>query len=285
MIRTEVTFESTSKKGRAGDINLHYHEAGEGPVLIALHGSGPGASAWSNFKQNLPDFAEHHRTLLIDQPGFGLSDKPDYHEATQIYFARAVRDLMDSLGIERAHFLGNSMGASVTLRFALDYPDRADKLVLMAGGVVVPLFGPDPSEGVGILREFLADPTKKNLERFVRVMVWDQSFVTPELLEERWKTISDPDNFAGFQRVSAPGPVVRAANEANEIWRELDRVRHHILLIWGRDDRVVPLEKAFFGLRRLANVQLHVFSQCGHWAQVEKQREFDRLVLDFIGGF
>jgi 4,5:9,10-diseco-3-hydroxy-5,9,17-trioxoandrosta-1(10),2-diene-4-oate hydrolase len=285
-IDTELTFDSTTRTAQLDDLKVHYNEAGSGEeVLIALHGSGPGASGWSNFKGNLPTFASRFRTLLVDQPGFGGTDKPVIKEAILTYCARAVRDLMDSLGIEKAHFVGNSMGGSTTLRFALDYPERAGKLVMMAGGPTHSVFSPHPSEGMRVLQEFFAPPgpSKEKMERFVRVMVWDQRLVTEELLEERWRTVSDPETLAGFVRNANPDRETELQRrEESELWRHLEKVNHQVLLIWGRDDRVVPLDGAFFGLRRLRNSRLHVFSRCGHWVQVERRDEFNRLVMDFL---
>src|SRR5437667_7950463 len=113
----------------AGDLTLHYHEAGTGAPLVLLHGGGPGASAWSNWKQNLAPFAAHFRVLAVDQPGYGRSDKPVIKGGMWEFYARAVRGLLDELGLEQAHFIGNSLGGGTTLKFALDYPDRPDRLV------------------------------------------------------------------------------------------------------------------------------------------------------------
>ena len=123
----KFSFDTTSRFAQLENIRLHYNEAGSGDALILLHGGGPGASGWSNFKQNLPGLSEHFRVLLVDQPMFGLSDKPDIEEHYFDFSARAVLQLMDSLDIEKAHFLGNSLGGGTTFRFALTYPDRASR--------------------------------------------------------------------------------------------------------------------------------------------------------------
>jgi 4,5:9,10-diseco-3-hydroxy-5,9,17-trioxoandrosta-1(10),2-diene-4-oate hydrolase len=287
MVAQELTFEATSHRVEVGGLTLHYNEAGESDsVLIALHGSGPGASGWSNFKGNLPALAAHFRTLLVDLPGFGESDKPRISEAAYGFAARAVRNLMDDLGIQRADFLGNSYGGGAATRFALDYPERSGKLVLMGpAGVAHLLLSPEPSEGRKLLWDFFAPPgpSKEKLERFVRVMVWNQDFVTADLLEERWKAVSNPEALAGFVQAAMPDPAtVREFGQQQELWREIERLENEVLLIWGRDDRVVPLDAAFLALKRLRNARLHVFSRCGHWAQVEKRAEFNRLVVDFL---
>lgn len=283
---SEFTFEATSRFAQAGDLKLHYNEAGDGETLVMLHGGGPGASSWSNFKQNLPAFAEHFRVLLVDQPQFGLSDKPATKEQFSFFSARAVRDLLDELGIERAHFLGNSLGGGTSLRFALDYPDRANRLVLMGpGGACLPILSPEPSEGLKLLSAFLAPPgpSREKLEAFVRIMVYDQDLVTEELIEERYKLATAPDVLGGMVNffTTAMGTTPEQRLQA-EIWRDVDQIKHPTLMTWGRDDRVLPLDGALFALHRMENARLHVFPRCGHWAQLEHPREFERIAIDFL---
>lgn len=281
-----TTFESSSRFAQLGDLRLHYNEAGEGDVLVMLHGGGPGATGWSNFKQNLPAFSSRFRVLLVDQPQFGLSDKPETKEQFNVVAARAVRDLLDALDVPRAHFLGNSLGGGTAFRFALDYPDRAERLVLMGpGGACIPVLSPEPTEGVKLLGNFLAPPgpSREKLEAFVRIMVYDQSLVTEELIEERYKVASDPSVVRGLVNflttVMGPGEEQRTKGE---IWREIDRVEHRTLITWGRDDRVLPLDGALFMLHRMQDARLHVFPRCGHWAQLEHAREFERISIDFL---
>jgi pimeloyl-ACP methyl ester carboxylesterase len=280
------SFEATSRFAQAGDLRLHYNDVGEGDVLVMLHGGGPGATGWSNFKQNLPAFASRFRVLLVDQPQFGLSDKPDPKEQFNVVAARAIRDLLDELDIARAHFLGNSLGGGTSFRFALDYPDRTDRLVLMGpGNACIPILSPEPSEGVKVLANFLAPPgpSREKLEAFVRIMVYDQSFVTEELIDERFKVASDPSVIKGLinflTTVMGTNPEQRLQAE---IWRDLEHIEHPTLITWGRDDRVLPLDGALFALHRMKNARLHVFPRCGHWAQLEHAREFERLAIDFL---
>ena len=186
MASQPLSFDETSRFAQLGDLRLHYNEVGEGDVLVMLHGSGPGATGWSNFKQNLPAFASRFHVLVVDQPQFGLSDKPESKEQFNVFAARAIRDLLDELGIAQAHFLGNSLGGGTAMRFALDYPDRASRLVLMGpGNSWLPILAPEPTEGIKILGKFLAPPgpSREKMEEFIRIMVYDQSFVTEELID------------------------------------------------------------------------------------------------------
>ncbi|WP_327094293.1 alpha/beta fold hydrolase [Nocardia vinacea] len=284
---TELTFESTSRYAQARpDLRLHYHEAGvgNGPTIVLLHGGGPGASSWSNFARNIPVLAREFHVLAVDQPGFGLSDKPTEHPQYFAHSASALKDLLDALEISgRVHLLGNSLGGGTAVRFALDYPDRAGKLVLMGpGGLSVNLFAPDPTEGVKNLAKFNYEPTRENLEAFLRIMVFDQSLITDELIDERFASASTPEALAATR---AMGKSFAGADfEQGMIWRDAYKLRQPVLLIWGREDRVNPLDGALVATKMIPRVQLHVFGGCGHWAQLEKFDEFNRLATDFLAG-
>lgn len=285
---SEITFESTSRYAQVRpDLKLHYHEAGvgNGPTIVLLHGGGPGASSWSNFARNIPVLAKQFHVLAVDQPGYGLSDKPTEHPQYFVHSASALNDLLSTLEIPgRVHLLGNSLGGGAAVRFALDYPDRAGRLVLMGpGGLSVNLFAPDPTEGVKNLAKFSAPPegpTREKLEAFLRVMVFDQSLITPELLDERFAAASTPESLAAAR---AMGKSFSSADfEKGMLWREAYKLRQRVLLIWGREDRVNPLDGALLALKMIPRAQLHVFGGCGHWAQLEKFDEFNRLAADFL---
>jgi 4,5:9,10-diseco-3-hydroxy-5,9,17-trioxoandrosta-1(10),2-diene-4-oate hydrolase len=273
------------KYAQAGSLKLHYHEAGaeHAETVILLHGGGPGASAWSNFGRNLPVFAKHYRTIAVDQPGFGRSDKPAEHPQYFRHSADAVAALMDALGIERAHFVGNSLGGGAAVRFALNHGKRAGRLVLMGpGGLSVNLFAPDPTEGVKNLGKFAAHPSRERMEAFLRIMVHDQSLVTDELIDERFAAANTPESLAAM-RAMGMSFAQPDTYEEGLLWREAHRLRQRVLLIWGREDRVNPLDGALVALKTIPRAQLHVFGGCGHWAQLEKFDEFNRLALDFLG--
>ncbi|KOG23959.1 MULTISPECIES: 4,5:9,10-diseco-3-hydroxy-5,9,17-trioxoandrosta-1(10),2-diene-4-oate hydrolase [Streptomyces] len=286
----ELTYESTSRTAKAAGLTLHYHEAAPAgrtagaPVVIMLHGGGPGASAWSNFGRNLPVLAERFRTLLVDQPCFGRSDKPELDKDYFSFSADAVAALMDELGITQAHFIGNSLGGGTAVRMALNHPGKVGKLLLMGpGGISVNLFAPDPTEGIKRLLEFntAPEPTREQLRGFLSVMAYDQSVVTDELVEERWASATDPDTRLGSARMGASFADPAWAEDAM-LWREAHRITQPVLLTWGREDRVNPLDGALVALKTIPDARLHVFPHCGHWAQTERADEFNRLAVDFF---
>ncbi|AKN15984.1 4,5:9,10-diseco-3-hydroxy-5,9,17-trioxoandrosta-1(10),2-diene-4-oate hydrolase [Mycobacterium haemophilum] len=285
----ELTFESTSRfaevQVEGGPLKLHYHEAGVGndQTVVLLHGGGPGASSWTNFSRNIAVLAQHFHVLAVDQPGYGHSDKRAEHGQFNRFAATALNGLFDQLNLGRVPLVGNSLGGGTAVRFALDYPDRAGRLVLMGpGGLSINLFAPDPTEGVKRLSKFSIEPTRENLEAFLRVMVYDKNLITAELVDQRFALASTPESLAATR---AMGKSFAGADfELGMMWREVYRLRQPVLLIWGREDRVNPLDGALVALKTIPRAQLHVFGQCGHWAQVEKFDEFNNLTIDFLGG-
>ncbi len=266
---------------------IAYYEAGEAREgrlpLVMLHGGGPGASSWSNFGSALAGFAADYRTILIDQPGFGSSGKPAVVGNYYRHAADHVTGVLDQLGIDRFHVLGNSLGGGTAMRLALMHPKRVARLVLMGpGGLSLNLFHADPTEGVQRLMVFGADPTRENLRAFIKTMVVNQDLVTDELVEERFADATAPGALDAMRSMGMSfwNPE---SYEDGMLWREAHRVRQHTLLTWGREDRVNPLDGAMVALKLIPKAQLHVFPNCGHWAQIEAAEEFRETAVAFLG--
>jgi 4,5:9,10-diseco-3-hydroxy-5,9,17-trioxoandrosta-1(10),2-diene-4-oate hydrolase len=258
---------------------------GDADTVVLLHGGGPGASSWSNFGKNMPVIAKRFRAVMMDLPGYGGSAArpPTGHFFTLA--ADAVAGLLDELGIAKTHLIGNSLGGGTAMRFALRYPERAGRLVLMGpGGLTLNVLAPDPTEGVRRLMDFAAPPgpSRDKMEAFLRVMVYDQRLITDELIDERYAVACRPEALAGMAAMGSS--FFGAHAEDGMLWREAHRLGHEVLLIWGREDRVNPLDGALIALKQLRRAQLHVFGGCGHWAQLEKFDEFNELSLRFLAG-
>lgn len=284
--------ESVRKSAKAGDITLNYYEAGPeggtsggvggGLPLVMLHGGGPGASAWSNFGPALPLFAKAFRTLLVDQPGFGASNKPPVVGNYYRHSAEYVVKLLDELQIDRIHLLGNSLGGGTAMRLALEHPDRVGRLVLMGpGGLSLNLFHADPTEGVQRLMDFGANPSRETLRAFISTMVVNQALVTDELVEERFADAMAPGAQDAMRQMGMSFWNPETA-EDGMLWREAHKLRKHTLLTWGREDRVNPLDGAMVALKLIPRAQLHVFPNCGHWAQIEAAEEFAEITTAFL---
>ena len=280
---SELSFESTSNfldtpKGR-----LHYHVAGDGPPLLLLHGSGPGVSGWANFRGNLPVFAEHFTTYLLDMPGAGKSYSPDVNP--MMAAPGAVLDFLDGLGLGPLPIVGNSMGGAIAARIAADHPERVSRLATI-GGVGVALFNPSPPEGIKLLVEFVEDPTRERLVKWMESMVYDPGILTDEFVQMRWESATDPRTAADIKKLYNM-PMLeamrtrRAFGAADQI-AMLTRIQAPTLLMWGRDDRVTPLDGSLAAMRFIPRCELHVFYDCGHWTMIERKDEFESTVLAFL---
>jgi len=263
---------------------LRYHEAGDGPALLLLHGSGPGVTGWRNYRGNLGFFAQHFRCLVLEFPGFGVSD--DFGGHPMLDAQRAAVVFADALGLGRVDIIGNSMGGGVGINFAINHPDRVRHLVTI-GGIGTNIFSPGPSEGIRLLQEFTEDPTRARLVDWLNSMVYDPALVTDELIEERWALATDPETLESARRMygkaafAAMMEMMRNADFPLP-WSIMHKVKAPTLLTWGRDDRVSPLDMALVPMRTIPNAELHVFPNCGHWVMIEAKAAFERTVLSFL---
>ena len=282
MATATLTEAATSKYAQTGavsnNIRVHYNEAGTGDPVIFLHGSGPGASSWSNFARNVGPFSEKYRALLMDQPGYNKTDTvvigPD-QTRSQIN-GNAVVGLMDALGLEKASFVGNSMGGATALNVAVDFPDRVDKLVLMGSGSGggANIFSQQPTEGSKVLNEVFDEPSVAGFRKLINIMLYDGSQVSDEILEQRYQ--STVGNMAHVEARA------KSNNAQRDISVQIPGITAPTLIIHGLNDRVVPFENSLKLLASIPNSRLVVFQRCGHWAQFEHAAEFNRVVLDFL---
>jgi 2-hydroxy-6-oxonona-2,4-dienedioate hydrolase len=283
---TTITDASTSRLVRIkeGDLDLqiHYNDAGKGEqTVVMLHGSGPGASGWSNFHRNVePLVSAGYRVVLMDAPGWSKSDPIVSKGSRSDLNATALKGLLDVLKIDKAHLIGNSMGGHSAVAFALANPSRVGKLVLMGGGTGgVSSFVPMPTEGIKLIGALYRDPSIENLKRMMNVFVYDTSALTEDLFRLRLDNmLSRREHLENFVKSAEANP-----KQFPDVGHRLGEISAETMVIWGRDDRFVPLDT---GLRLVAGLQkadLHVFSRCGHWAQWEHAEKFNRMVVEFLG--
>ncbi|WP_280503186.1 alpha/beta fold hydrolase [Nocardia farcinica] len=263
---------------------LRYRESGDGPPLLLLHGSGPGVTGWRNFGGNVPAFAAHYRTLVLELPGFGISD--DFGAPHPMMSAQqAVTAFLDGLGLDRVRVIGNSMGGFVATDFALANPDRVDRVVTV-GGIGTPLFSAAPGEGIIRLGEFVENPTREALVAWLRSMVHDPALITEELIEQRWQQATDPATLENSRRMYGRAALARIAEAARAVetpsWAKLGQLTAPVLITWGRDDRVSPVDMALLPMRLLRNGELHIFPNCGHWVMIEQKQAWEAVVLAFL---
>ncbi|WP_067563304.1 alpha/beta fold hydrolase [Nocardia acidivorans] len=281
----DITYENTRREIRTDQGVIRYHEAGDGPPLLLLHGSGIGVSGWRNYRGNLAVFAEHFHCYVIEFPGFGISDPvPGAHPVLSA--VDSVIRFMDALGIDNAPLIGNSMGGVVAVNVAVKHPDRISKIISI-GGVGTGIFSANPSEGTRLLQEFADSPSRDALIRWLNCMVYHPETVTADIIDERWELAANPESqralkamygsesFALQQQFLANSPTP-------PYWAMLHKVQCPTLLAWGKDDRQCPPDMAMMPLRLIPHSELHIFPRCGHWVMIEAKQAFERISLEFL---
>lgn len=260
---------------RVDGVDTNYHDVGSGPPVVLIHGSGPGVSAWANWRLTLPALAEQHRVLAPDVLGFGYTERPAGVRYDLDTWVRHLVGFLDALGIDRASVVGNSFGGALALRLASAYPDRVDKLVLM-GSVGVP-FAITP--GLDAVWRF--QPSLPAMRALLDVFAYDRSLVSDDLAGLRLAAATRP----GVQEAFAlmfPAPRQAWVDALTIDDDSIRAIAALTLVVHGRDDEVIPLANSLRLLELIERAQLHVFGQCGHWVQIEKMAEFNRLVSDFL---
>lgn len=277
----ELTEEGTSRFVQTKSWKIHYNEAGEGHPVLLLHGSGPGATGWSNFYPNLGALSARFRTVAVDMPGWGRSDATVFGATDQ---SATVIEVMDSLGIEQAALIGNSMGGATSLAVAARHPERVSHLITMGSGsyLTAPtLFGPGdgPSEGLKVLFNAYRNPTPEQIKALVQIMTFSDEFATDELAALRSEAaLARPDHLENFLEGLQNQGFGRYAAGIEEI----ASISTPSLLLHGRDDRVVQFEHSLRLLPLIRNSRMVLVNRCGHWLQIEHAAEFNRLAIDFI---
>ncbi len=247
MATTDFTEEGTSKTLQAGGMNIHYHEVGQGDPVVFLHSYGPGTTAWITFYKTLGVLSQHFRCLLLDLPNFGRTGPVIYNEPVHDLHARTALALMDALGIEKAHLVGNSQGGQAAMVFAYTYPDRIRKLVTGACHIATGgdryLMANRPSEGSRVTQEVHANPTRENVHRYLRVHLDDETLVTDELIDYIHQSHTGrPDHEEARQKSVSVyhdhGPAVTT-------------IQAPTLIIWGRYDRMCAFEIGIAALNHI----------------------------------
>ena len=252
---------------------IHYHEQGEGEVVIFLHGAGGGASGYSNFKGNYPAFAEAgYRSIVPDLIGYGLSSKPDLAQYDLDLFIAGVKGLVDGLGLKNVTLLGNSLGGAVALGYALAYPDDVARLILMAPGGVEDIDTYLAMPGIANMFEiYKSGKTGAEAMRAVMTMqLFDPSLLTEEIINERAPI--------ALTQTNAARSVLKVPN----MTERLHELRCPVFGFWGVNDQFNPASGAAKLLDNCPNARMVMLNRCGHWVQVEHREMFNRSCIDFM---
>ncbi len=279
-----MTFVNT-RKIETGNYQTYIHEGGEktAETIIFLHGSGPGASANTNWKHILPHFKEKFYVIAPDIFGFGQTDHPEEYPKNGAEWmserVQQVLSIMDTLEIEKAHLVGNSLGGVIALHLLMYAPNRFERVVLMgAGGGLT-----EPTPELAKLANFHKDPNPVAFKNLLSWFLYDKSVLENELdaiVAERLEMFLKPEVRRSYEENFTKSHLSDMLIPPSAL-KQMD---HSILLIHGHGDRFVPMESSLYVMDYLPNAQLHIFKRCGHWAQVEQKERFIKLTSDFFNG-
>jgi len=259
----------------ANGYRIHYLDAGQGDVVVFLHGSGPGASGHSNFKGNYPVLVEAgYRCIVPDLIGYGFSDKPDDVDHPLSFFVQCVVQTLEVAGVKRCTLVGNSLGGAVALGIALDHPELVEKLILMAPGGLSEL--PEYQAMPGMQKVFqvfgAGGPVTHDVMKdlFATGLMYDPRHATDELVEER------------MQIMQIMNGHVMATMQVPVLVDRLHEIDVPVLGFWGMDERMMPESGIMAMAKNLQHLRLILVTECGHWVMVEHEAMFNRACLDFL---
>lgn len=270
-----ITNPEIGKSIVANGIVTNYHDVGSGAPVLLIHGSGPGVSAWANWRLTIPALSQQCRVIAPDMVGFGFSQRPaDICYDLDTWVAQAI-GLLDALEIDCADIVGNSFGGGLALALAIRHPQRVRRLVLMgAAGVSFPI-----TPGLDAVWGY--QPSIANMRKLLDVFAFDRALMTDELAELRYKASIQP----GFQEAFAsmfPAPRQNGVDALASREQDIRALQHETLVVHGREDRVIPLSNSLTLAQWISRSQLHVYGRCGHWTQIEHAARFNQLVANFL---
>lgn len=272
-----LTMIEKGKYIETNGIQTHYHEDGNGDPLLLIHGSGPGVSAWANWRLVFPILSKHFHLFAPDVVGFGYTQRPEGIQYSVDLWVNHMISFIETLELDRVSIIGNSMGGALALHMAHRRPDLINKLILMgSAGLSFPI-----TEELDQVWGY--EPSFENMKRLIRTFSYNQAAAANnDLVEMRYRASIQ----AGFQESYSsmfPAPRQRHVDALALNEEILKNMNIPTLLIHGREDRIIPLSETSWKLAQLMpNAELHVFSQCGHWTQIEKTKEFTDQVIHFL---
>lgn len=258
-----------------GGIVTNYHDEGSGQPVVLIHGSGPGVTAYANWRLTIPELAKHHRVLAPDVLGFGYTERPQGVRYDMEAWTQHLLGFLDAVGLEKVALVGNSFGGALALSIATRAPERVEKLVLM-GSAGVPF---EITAGLNAVWGF--EPSLDAMRELMGVFAYDRSLLTDDLAATRLEAATRPGIQEAF-RSMFPAPRQRSVDALTVNEALIRAIEVPTLIVHGRDDQVIPLANSLKLLELIETSQLHVFGQCGHWVQIEHADDFARIVDDFL---
>ncbi len=272
---TALITPEVGKSVVANGISTNYLEAGAGEPVVLIHGSGPGVTAYANWRLTIPPLSGRFHCYAPDMAGFGFTQRPAGITYDLQTWVDQLLGFLDALGLGRVSLVGNSFGGAVALRFAANHPGRVNRLVLM-GSVGVPFEITDALDAVWGYQPSL-DAMRRMLDHFA----YSRELVTDELAQVRYEASVRP----GFQESFAamfPAPRQRWVDALTTPDEQIAALPHPTLIVHGRDDRVIPPATSLRLHQLIDDSELHLFGRCGHWTQIERSASFAALLGEFL---
>jgi 4,5:9,10-diseco-3-hydroxy-5,9,17-trioxoandrosta-1(10),2-diene-4-oate hydrolase len=265
----------TRRHAVAGGHQICVNEAGQGPAVVFIHGSGPGASGVSNFRLNIETFvAAGYRVILPDLIGYGASSKPEGLDYTLDLFTDTLHEALKAHGVEKAVLVGNSLGGGVAIQMALNAPGFVERLILMSPGCIEEREVYFAMPGIARMVSDFGGPdfSLEDQRRLISNLVYDPSQISEALVAERYAVArTQPKDVLARMRTPNLAP-------------RLKDLAMPILGFWGLEDEFLPQSGARRFLQDCPDARFMTFNKVGHWVQVERAVEFNRYSLEFLRG-
>lgn len=260
---------------KTGLFHTNLHDVGSGSPVVLVHGSGPGVSAWANWRLAIPVLSRRFRVIAPDIVGFGFTERPEGIRYTLDTWVEHAISVLDALGLERVDLVGNSFGGALSLAVAIRHPRRVRRLVLMGAAGTSFQLTPALDEAWGYR------PSIVNMRRLLDTFAYDRSLVSDELAELRYHAASRPGIQEAYEAMF-PAPRQRWIESLAAPQDKVRALPHETLILHGREDQVLPLSSSQKLFEMIERSQLHVFGRCGHWTQIEHADRFNQLVDNFL---
>lgn len=259
----------------ANGIHTNLHDTGAGHPLLMLHGSGPGVSAWANWRLVIPTLAKTSRVIAPDMVGFGYTERPEGQVYSMDEWVKHAIGVLDALEIEQTDLVGNSFGGALSLALTIRHPKRVRRLVLMGAS------GIDFELTPGLDAVWGYTPSVQNMRKLLDVFVHNEKLASDDLAKLRYEASIRP----GVQEAYAqmfPAPRQQCIQAQVNAEEDIRKIQQETLVIHGREDKVIPVTNSIRLASWIPHAQLHVYPQCGHWTQIEHSARFAKLVADFV---
>ena len=265
-----------SKYINVNGISTHYHKSGQGEAVLLIHGSGPGVTAWANWGLIFPKLSEKFHVYAPDIVGFGYTERPEKVQYGVETWTNHLIGFIEEVVQSQVHIIGNSLGGALALHIANKRPDLVGKMVLM-GAAGLPF-----NMTYGLDKVWGYEPSVENMKKLLEIFAYNKEIATEELAELRYQASIQPGLQEAFSKMFAE-PRQEKLNQLAITEEQIKKIENEVLMIHGREDIVIPYkETSLRFLELLPNSELHIFSKCGHWTQIEKKDEFAQLCENFF---